>query len=173
MRNKKTGDSDNPFHYSVLPIDPDFPDNPRPPLPENQQMAFDDIINQLIANLAIAAKDKSDPLRPFRVLAACKSIVESYTSAGFDMFNEFEHALKNDLHNALRMARRIFLRQLFLAPPHQYPAFRQTLMEIGWTSSHREAQQDYDEICRELFEDDGRWRREALAERKRRTMAPE
>jgi hypothetical protein len=160
-------DDKNSFHYSVLPFDPDQPYDPRPPSPESQEIAFDDVINQLISKLAVAAKDRSDPLRPIRVLAACHSIVSSYTAEGFDMFAPFEHALKTDLHNALRMARRLFLRGMFLAPPHQSQDFLKVLREIGWRTSG-EAGEDYDSVVEELFDGDY-LRPSALAERKRRS----
>jgi hypothetical protein len=157
------------FTYSVLPFDHEFPYNPRPPLPEAQQMAFDDVINQLIAKLAVAAKDRSDPLRPIRVLAACQAIVSSYTQAGFHLFDEFDHALRHDLHNALRMARRVFLRAMFLAPPHQSQDFLKVLRETQWCTGG-EAGEDYDMVVRELFDGDY-LRPSALAERKRRCKA--
>jgi hypothetical protein len=164
-------DDDDPFFFHYLSL----PENPRDRpsgQPENEQRAFDDVINELIGALAVAAKDRSDPLRPFRILTACHSIAESYTEAGFDIFAEFEHALRHDLHNALRMARRIFLRNGFLLPypSNQYAAFKQVLTETGWRNSG-EAGGDYRMVVEELFDGDD-FRPAAKAERARRNHAP-
>jgi hypothetical protein len=166
MRNDDDDTSLNPFHLNIPPVDLIFEE---PPL-ETQQRAFDDIINQLIANLATAAKDRADPLRPFRVLAACQDIVSTYSHAGFHLFDEFEQALRHDLHNALRMARRVFLRAMFLAPPHQHQDFLKVLREIDWRMSDREAAADYRQVVEELFDGDD-LRPAAKAERARRNHA--
>jgi hypothetical protein len=170
MREKKVtslrdDDDTSPFRLNIPPIDLIFEEPPA----DTQQMALDDIITQLISNLATAAKDKADPLRPFRILAACHSIANAYTSAGFSIFDEFEHALQHDLHNALRMARRVFLRAMFLAPPHQFPEFISVLRETEWRTSG-EAGEDYNMVVRELFDGDY-LRPSALQERKRRNHA--
>jgi hypothetical protein len=165
---------DDAFTYSVLPLDPDDPDNPGPPLPEAQQMALDDVVDQLISKLVVAAKDRSDPLRAVRVLSACHAIARAYADDGFDIFTEFERALRTDLHNALRMARRVFLRNGFLLqyPSSEYAAFKQVLTETGWRMSDPEARQDLQMVERELFDGD-HFRPSALAERKRRRLPPD
>ena len=154
------------FRLKIPPVDLIF----EAPPPTTQQMAFDDIINQLIGHLAAAARDKSDPLRVVRILTACHSITSAYTEAGFDIFAEFEQALRHDLHNALRMARRVFLRSMFLAPPHEQQAYLQTLRDTGWRTSG-ESGEDYDRVVHELFDGD-RLRPSALEERARRHHAP-
>jgi hypothetical protein len=159
----------NPFKLNIPPIDLIF----EAPPPATQQMAFDDIITQLIGQLAAAARDRSDPVRPVRILTACHSIASSYTEAGFDIFAEFEEALRTDLHNALRMARRVFLRAGFLLPypSDQYAAYKQALTETGWRMSDPEAAADYRQAEKEVFHADGRMRSWAVAERKRRSHA--
>jgi hypothetical protein len=67
------------------------------------------------------------------------------------------------------MARRVFLRAMFLAPPHQSQAYLQTLRDTGWTTKG-EAGADYDMVVAELFDGD-QLRPAALAERKRRSNA--
>jgi hypothetical protein len=158
----------SPFRLKIPPVDLIF----EAPPPATQQQAFDDVISQLIANLASAAKDRADPLRPFRILATLTSIVESYTAAGFDMFAPFEHQLKTDLGAALRTARRLFLRNGFLLPypSDQYTAFKQVLTETGWRNSG-EAGEDYRMAEEEVFHANGRMRSWAVAERKRRSQA--
>jgi hypothetical protein len=158
-------DDTAPFHLNVPPVDLIFEATPQ----DTQQLAFDDIINQLIGHLATAAKDKSDPLRPFRILSACHAVASAYKEAGFDIFAEFEQALRTDLHNAFRMARRVFLRSMFLAPPHEQQDFLKVLRETQWRTSG-ESGEDYERVVHELFDGD-RLRPAALAERKRRSQA--
>jgi hypothetical protein len=165
MRNGKKNFA-SPFHLNVPPIDLIFEAPPQ----DTQQQAFDDIINQLISNLASAAKDKRDPLRPFRILSACHAVASAYTEAGFGIFAEFEQALRTDLHNALRMARRVFLRAMFLAPPHQSQDFLKVLRETEWRNSG-EAGKAYQMVVEELFDGDD-FRPAAKAERARRSHAP-
>jgi hypothetical protein len=165
-------DDDDPFFFHYLSL----PENPRDRpsgQPENEQRAFDDVINELIGALAAAAKDRSDPLRPFRILSACHAVASAYTSAGFDIFAEFEQALRTDLHNALRMARRIFSKNGFLLPypSDEYTAYKKVLLETDWRMSHPEAQADYRQAEREVFHADGRMRSWAVEERKRRSNA--
>jgi hypothetical protein len=99
-------------------------------------------------------------------------VASAYTEAGFDIFAEFEQALRTDLHNALRMARRVFLRNGFLLPypSDQYAAFKQVLTETGWRNSG-ESGEDYRLAEKEVFHADGRMRSWAVAERKRRSQA--
>jgi hypothetical protein len=160
-------DDDDPFFFHYLSL----PENPRhPPQPENEQRAFDDVINELIGALAAAAKDRSDPLRPFRILSACHAVASAYTEAGFDIFAEFEQALRTDLHNALRMARRIFLKNGFLLPypSDEYTAHKKVLLETNWRMSDPEAAADYRQAEREVFHANGRMRSWAVEERRKR-----
>ena len=46
------------FHYRILPIDPDFPDNSRRPTAAIQQEALTDILCQLVTYLTAAAKTR-------------------------------------------------------------------------------------------------------------------
>jgi hypothetical protein len=80
MRKKRVtslrDEDDNPFHFNILPTDPIFPHNRRPPSRETQQEALDDITRQLIVYLTVAIKDKTNPLRPVQILAACERVLE-------------------------------------------------------------------------------------------------
>src|SRR6516165_3454366 len=170
MRNGKKKDNfASPFHYSVLPFS-EIPNDPRPPSPETEEMALHDICVQLITNLTKAAKDRSDPLGPIRILAHCVHIVEDYASEGFVELAQFRNELQSDLHNALRKARRFFLREFFLCSKAAHPRFLQTLADTGWM--HRgEAGEDYEQVVHELFEGDD-FRPAAKAERARRHHTP-
>jgi hypothetical protein len=162
----------SPFHFSVLPIDPENPFNPRPPSPEIEQEALTDILCQLVTHLTAAAKvSRSDPFRAIRVLANCERICAEYT--GFILLADFQRELKTNLRSALRKARRAFLREAFLCRKDEFPAYLQTMRDTGWRSSHAEAQADFDQVVHELFQPDGHWRPAARAERARRYVAPE
>jgi hypothetical protein len=169
MAKSDRDDDTSLFRINIPAVDPIFE---APPL-DAQQTAFDDIINQLISNLVAAAKDRSDPLRAVRILSACHAIASEYRHAGFDIFAPFERALRTDLHNALRMARRIFLRNGFLLPypSEQFTQFKKVLTETQWHMSDPEAAADYRMVERELFTADGDFRPAAKAERKRRRMS--
>jgi hypothetical protein len=79
--------------------------------------------------------------------------------AGFNLLTEFQQELRTDLHNALRTARRAFLKHGFMCPRSEYPKFSKILRDTGWRTDKREAQDDYDAVAAELFDADGRWRR--------------
>ena len=161
-------DKNNPFTYSVLPFDLEFPDNPRPPAPEAEEDALHHICVQLVTNLTSAAKEsRSDPLKAIRVLAYCVAILDDYANDGFTGLAEFRDELQTDLHNALRKARRFFLRQMFLCSKDKQPAYLQTLRDTGWRTSNAEALEDYNTVVEELFDGD-HFRRSTLAERQRR-----
>jgi hypothetical protein len=164
-------EDDDPFFFHYLSL-PENPRDRRSGQPENEQRAFDDVINELIGALAAAAKDRTDPLRPVRILTACHAVASAYVEAGFGIFAEFEHQLRTDLHSALRTARKIFLRAGFLLPypSDQYSAFKKVLEETGWRNSG-EAGEDYRLAETEVFHADGRMRSWAVAERKRRSHA--
>jgi hypothetical protein len=95
-------DSDSPFRFSIPPT-------AMPPSLAAQAEAFQDVAVQLIANLNLAAKDKSDPWPSAYVLACCDRVCSIYACAGFDLLAEFQHELRTDLRNALRKARQAFL----------------------------------------------------------------
>jgi hypothetical protein len=160
--------SPSPFHYSVLPFS-EVLDDTRPPTREAEEMALHDICVQLIFNLTIAAKDKSDPLGPIRILAHCVHIVEDYAGEGFTQLAQFRNELHSDLHNALRKARRFFLREFFLCSEAAHPRFLQTLRDTGWTTKG-EAGEDYRLVVEELFDGDD-FRPAAKVERARRNHA--
>jgi hypothetical protein len=150
-------DDSNPFHFSVLPIDPMDP--PTPPSAETQEEAFTDVAVQLITNLTIVAKDTSDPWRAIRILGHCQGMLDAYIRAGFNLLIAFQHDLKADPVGALREARRAFLAYGFKCPRSEYPEFLRILKATGWRTDDREAQEDYDEVVADLFDDDGCRRR--------------
>jgi hypothetical protein len=158
------------FVYRILPIDPDFPTNPRRPSPEIQQEALTDVLCQLVTYLAAAAKaSRSDPFKAIRVLANCERILDSYASANFDLIGEYQRLLKTNLRAALRQARRTFFREAFLSRSmEEFSTYRQTMVDAGWRMSHPEAFEDYNTVVEEMFEGD-RLRASALQERKRRS----
>jgi hypothetical protein len=102
-------DDSDPFHFSVLPIDPLPDEEPTEPSFEVQKEALDDICSQLVTYLTAAAKDKSDPLRPAYILAHCDRICDVYACAGFNLFSEFQQELRTDLRTALRKVRSLAL----------------------------------------------------------------
>ena len=154
----------SPFTYSVLPLDI-FPDHP--PLPEAEEMALHDVCVQLVVNLTAASKTKN-PLRGIQILAHCVSILDDYAAANFTQLADFRRELQTDLHNALRKARRFFLREMFLSSEENFPRFIQTLRDSGWTTSG-EPGQDYAAVIDELFIDGGhRFKPHALALRAER-----
>jgi hypothetical protein len=93
-------DRDNPFRFSIPPT-------AMPPSSEAQAAAFNDIAVQLIANLNIAARDKSDWQLAY-VLACCDRVCSLYALVGYDLMAEFQHELRTDLRGALRRARRAY-----------------------------------------------------------------
>jgi hypothetical protein len=171
MRNGRKKDnfaSLSPFTYSVLPFS-EIPDDPRPPSPETEEMALHDVCVQFITLFTAAAKDRSDPLGPIRILAHCVHILDDYAGEGFTQLAEFRNELQSDLHNALRKARRFFLREFFLCSEAAHPRFLQTLRDTGWTTKG-ESGQDYQMVVEELFDGDD-FRPAAKAERARRSHA--
>jgi hypothetical protein len=160
------------FHYRILPIDPDFPDNSRRPTAAIQQEALTDILCQLVTYLTAAAKtSRSDPFQAFRVLANCEKILDSYASANFTLLADYQHLLKTNLRAALRQARRAFIREAFLCRNmEEFSTYKQVMLDAGWCTSHPEAMADYNQIVAELFDGD-RLRPSALAERARRNHA--
>jgi hypothetical protein len=131
---------DNAFRFSIPPID-------MPPSPESQHEAFTDIACRLVICLSIADKEKIDPAY---ILAHCDRICDVYTCAGFNLFSEFKHELRTNLRNALRRARRAFLKHGFMCPRSEYPEFLRILKETGWHTGHTDAQEDYDAVVAEL-----------------------
>jgi hypothetical protein len=91
-------------------------------------------------------------------VAACERICAGYARAGFNLLSEFQTELKTDLHAALRKARRA-LTYGFMCPRSEYPEFLRILKATGWWTDGREAQEDYDAVIAELFDEDGCLRR--------------
>jgi hypothetical protein len=144
-------DEDNPFHYSVLPIDP-FPGDPTPsPSAETQQCALDDIQHQFVAYMTVAVQDP-DPWKAIRIIVNCEKILDTYTSEGFDLLAEFQIELQADLHKVWRMARRSFIKRALLSPAHEFPLYVADFRDPKLGLDGPDANADFDAVVQHIEE---------------------
>jgi hypothetical protein len=133
-------------------------------------MALHDICVQLITHLTAAAKDKSDPLGPIRILAHCVHIVEDYASEGFVDWPNSATSCRATSTTHSERHEGSSCGNFFCAARRPIHAFcRRCATLAGPTKG--EAGEDYEQVVHELFDGDD-FRPAAKAERARRHHTP-
>jgi hypothetical protein len=113
---------DNPFHFSILPIDPFYDTKPTPPSAETQQDALNDIQQQFVTYMSRAVAER-DAFKAVRLIANCERICDAYTSEKYPLLAKFQAELQSDMYKVWRMARRQFIKRALLSPAHEFPLY--------------------------------------------------
>jgi hypothetical protein len=153
------------FQCSVLNLNPVPEWKGRSMLPENEQIVYREVHEQLIDYLTEALTRRDDPNAAIRIIAAAEKIVGEYLAEEprpLPLLTPFHMELRAHLGIAFRMARRAFIRACFrhgLDPTTSGPE---------WVRGH-EWEEDFAAVERHLREgarlNEGLWRGKAERQR--------